>query len=449
VAVYSEHRFISAAFRPDIVHKAMSVLQRHGYVPLLSRAREAYYSALCPPVLPDPKTARNVSEPLGTPLVGDLFYPRSAEGLFYIGLFDEQVTGSPRLRVGALGRTGDAELVADYRRFVRLVRNSYPSRGRRKWSSYGLVNTQFGRLTDAKNTKCVLASSISNGEFEAAQILQDHQLRSCALRIKAAGGILESDLQKQLSTSSEVLEETLGKLEIKSLIDRKDIVICRRTEKQVAVSESQEHLAELMSSGLCGECGTPIAEERTERLASTSMVLRRLLNGSLWMSASLAKSFIGERVPANRIALNVQHGTEEIDAFVDVDGSLIMIELKDKEFSMGHAYSFGARLAKYKPRYGIIVATKGVAPEVKSHFDEIKVGAKITYVDRLEDLQPGVAAIIDSIKSIDAYKLIDKFQRLATVVMPLADSLGLKIGLESSAMRVAHSEQLEWRRPYQ
>ena len=43
-------------------------------------------------------------------------------------------------------------------------------------------------------------------------------------------------------------------------------------------------------------------------------------------------------IPRDRILLNLQEGAEEIDSFVDVDGSLLMFELKDSEFSMGHAY---------------------------------------------------------------------------------------------------------------
>jgi hypothetical protein len=54
----------------------------------------------------------------------------------------------------------------------------------------------------------------------------------------------------------------------------------------------------------------------------------------------------------------------------------MMYELKDNEFSMGHAYPFGGRIGLYKPDIALIVSTKGVAPEVKEYFNRVKPNSR-------------------------------------------------------------------------
>ena len=124
--------------------------------------------------------------------------------------------------------------------------------------------------------------------------------------------------------------------------------------------------------------------------------------------------------------------------FVDFDARLIMFELKDNEFSMGHAYSFGARLAINKPEYAIIVATKGVAPDVRHHFERIQPEARIIYIEGLDDLQPAVASVIASIRSESAFQLLARFEPLTRIKMPLAHTFGSWLGLDKE---VVHTSQ--------
>ncbi len=133
-------------------------------------------------------------------------------------------------------------------------------------------------------------------------------------------------------------------------------------------------------------------------------------------------------VPDDRILLNLHDGPEEIDAFVDMDGTLLMIELKDNEFSMGHAYPFGGRIGLYKPDYAIIVATRGVASDVKDYFETVKPQSTIIYIDRLNQLASSLEVIMKTIRTQRAEEVLTNFE-LVDIQIPslLASKIDLKL----------------------
>jgi hypothetical protein len=98
---------------------------------------------------------------------------------------------------------------------------------------------------------------------------------------------------------------------------------------------------------------------------------------------------------------------------------------------MGHAYSFGARLAINKPEYAIIVATKGVASDVRRHFERIQPEANILYIEALDDLQAAVASVLTEIRSKSSSKLLARFEPLTRIQMHLAHTFGSRLGIEA------------------
>jgi hypothetical protein len=119
---------------------------------------------------------------------------------------------------------------------------------------------------------------------------------------------------------------------------------------------------------------------------------------------------------------------------------------------MGHAYSFGARLAINKPDYAIIAATKGVASDVKKHFERIRPEAEIIYIEGLGDLRPTIASVITRIKSESAFKLLARFEPLTRIQMPLAYTFGSRLGLDKGVIRAAQdrltAQKPQWKRYY-
>lgn len=157
-----------------------------------------------------------------------------------------------------------------------------------------------------------------------------------------------------------------------------------------------------------------------------------MLKQSYWTTARLVYILRQLGVQDNCILLNLQEGPEEVDAFVDMDGAFLMLELKDDEFSMGHAYRFGSRIGLYKPDYAIIVSTKGVAPEVKTHFAKVNPQSTLVYVDRMSQL---ASSLEDVLKDVHSKRAVQVLADLDSVTIPLLPVLASKIGFRLSKRR--------------
>jgi len=70
-----------------------------------------------------------------------------------------------------------------------------------------------------------------------------------------------------------------------------------------------------------------------------------------------------------------RYSGEEVDCIAEVGGKLVLFELKDKEFNLGHAYSFGAKLAIFQPDYPVILTTEKIGKDALDHFALTKSSA--------------------------------------------------------------------------
>jgi hypothetical protein len=369
------------------------------------------------------------------PLIGELFRPQSCEGIYYVALFGDGL-GRSRLQIGSISANKSMEVVNEFRRFASIVKRSYPSRGKRKWRNYGLVSTRFNNILKNQKISFLTADQVAIND-QACQVLADPEARKWAIRIKASGGSLESELINKSPGDPSVLQHIISALDSASLLTREFVVICNKTSNRVSRFDNREQLDNASRIGMKCSCGAAISLERIEQFIGPSPLLSKLLTGSFWMTSQLVATLKQVGISSHRIAVNVQDGAEEVDAFVDCDASLIMFELKDNEFSLGHAYSFGARLAINKPDYAIITATKGVAPDVKKHFERIRPEAEIIYIEGLGDLRAKVESVITRIRSESAFRLLARFEPLTRIQTPIANTFGISLGLDKEVIRTA------------
>jgi hypothetical protein len=192
--------------------------------------------------------------------------------------------------------------------------------------------------------------------------------------------MLASDLTRKTGIQPEQIQTAIEHLTKADLLAKEYVIICKKTSNQVNRVDNRETIDRMTELGVLCSCGNPIGQERIEELFSPTHTMQKMLDQSFWMTARLVRLLTESSIPEERILLNLQEGAEEIDAFVDLEGTLLMFELKDNEFSMGHAYPFGGRIGLYKPDIAVIVSTKGVAPEVKDYFKRVKPAAQVVYL---------------------------------------------------------------------
>jgi hypothetical protein len=198
-------------------------------------------------------------------------------------------------------------------------------------------------------------------------------------------------------------------------------------------------------------CGMPLSDERLEEAATLTEAGVEMLDHSRWFSVVLLDELLNLGVPIDRIILDYQVGGDEMDCLADVSGELIFFELKDKEFSLGNAYAFGAKMSLNRPDYSVIVTTEAVGNDAKDHFQRSEAEQRrarpsyerdaapgsIRYIEGLDNLRRELESLVTEIFRRDARSILGG---LVEYIVPSADSL--LVALENrSAQGLDHRRQ--------
>ncbi|SRR5216684_701026 len=323
----SQHWYLQVEDDTSVAERMIEHLDSSGYKPLIRRAKESFAAVLGGP-LPDAPTPRDETPKLrgiGTATVkgqlaaGDIFRPSAGHGVLYVAFYrGGGLIESPRLQTGAIG---DSATIDDFDNFFRLVKGSYPETSERAWLPFRVFSTKFIDLSKDAEVKFVPGGSVKVIELENSRVLEDVSVRSLAIRIKSSGGILEGDLGKGPKAENGDAEAALRRLDEANLLAREHVIICRKSSNLVNRVDDPEKIEQMSKMGVLCSCGAPIKSERIERFLRPTEGLVRLLDGSFWMTARLVEALAKHGVSRDRILLTVQQGTEELDAFVDVDGT--------------------------------------------------------------------------------------------------------------------------------
>jgi len=268
----------------------------------------------------------------------------------------------------------------------------------------------------------------SSEEIAGSSLLQDRYRRRLLSAIKAAGGLLVRDLESQLPPEAkERTAEIQMALRSAGLIESEIVVVCSRTQAQTARVPSRDVLTRLSEEGLRCACGRAIADERNEEALAVTELARGLLDKSRWLTLLLVVELERLGVPREHMLVEQQLGGDEIDCLVSVSGETVLFELKDKEFNLGNAYSFGAKIGITRPDYSVIISTEHVGQDAKDHFQRARIAeerssqylaydkrpAEVRYIEGVENLRDGIRSAISEIYSGDAARLLNQ-------VLPLA-----------------------------
>lgn len=283
---------------------------------------------------------------------------------------------------------------------------------------YFYPSQQFEELkAEGRETPAPLAPD----ELRGSDILGNKPIRTLAVAIKASGGLLVKDASKQLAADSrDSVDNFIAELKSARIVDSEIVVVCSKTQAQVTRAKDRELINELSLKGLKCACGVPMIDERIEEALTITELGRALLDKSRWLTVLVIREL--EAVGVSREAMLVEQtvGGDEIDCLANVSGELVLFELKDKEFNLGNAYSFGAKIGIIQPKVPVIVTTEYVGKDAKEHFVRARVSsgdktAEIAYVEGVENLKNGIENIVSAIYRADGSRLLDKILKLATL----------------------------------
>lgn len=416
-------------------------LTQDGFSPVVRRAMRAVHELLglefTPPKTDEARGAFALGLRFGQATKGEIFVRPGANSIFYLkierGVEPIETGGKGRrgvrsrlyLEAGMIGDVTDARHLESFCDcLIARIKAARPGAAKDcEFSFLRWANKGFDKLTSDPQTA---TATVTKDEKPLALALRDKGVRSVLITVKAAGGMLAKDISNAAGRGSE--EIVKGLLE-KNLLERELVVICRKTSQQVNRLKSQAVLEEIDQRGVRCSCGRKLSEERIEELLTPSETGKRLLDGSRWMAISLVESFERLGIPETRIVIGFQEGAEEVDAFADIDGHLVMVELKDKEFSLGHAYRVSGRIGIYKPNHAVIISTDHVAPDVRDFFKRIEPKARVWYVDGLENVTNVLEKVVDEIRALRAVEVLKEFNSRPSMNLDVADLVARKLGL--------------------
>jgi hypothetical protein len=286
------------------------------------------------------------------------------------------------------------------------------------------ASTRFRELLEEGRTP---APDAEASELGAARAVADRSLRTLAIAIKSSGGLLVGDLPKQLPADARDQTDSLrDKLRVHGFVAEESVIVCRKTQAQVARAPSPAVLTQLSLVGLRCGCGRPMAEEKTEEALTVTDRGRQMLDGSHWFSILLVDELRRLGVPSKSILVEQTQGGDEMDVLAEISGELVLFELKDKEFSLGNAYSFGAKIGIIRPDHSVIVTTDRVGNDARDHFKRAGDAQRrprhnspweriesaeppaeaVQYIEGLNSLRPRLEEIVSGIYAGDAQRIL-------------------------------------------
>ncbi|MCE5172443.1 hypothetical protein LQV63_24510 [Paenibacillus profundus] len=265
--------------------------------------------------------------------------------------------------------------------------------GIEEWKKANKRNEKFDELS--LNYESPLFTEHQNS---VARKLSDSQNQNILLAIKSSGSLIVRDLRNKFENIDDI-STRIEQLKEDDLIKSEYVVLCKKTSEQLNKAPTRESIDIMGQHGIkCSKCNRLIADEIIEELLTTTSSCNKMLDGSLWMTIILVDKLLSFGIPLDEILVNIEEGPEEIDAIITIGENLLLFELKDSQFSLGHAYAFQSRLGVYNADTGVIWATKGIAPEVKEHFNKVKPDASLCYIESFESLTSKLGEIIDNIR---------------------------------------------------
>jgi len=278
------------------------------------------------------------------------------------------------------------------------------------WSSVVPQSPQFAQRKFAQRVGGAHFEPPSSHERSLARELEDVQSRSFLRDLKKVGIARVDELTKPAEGGEDAaLQERIGHLKKVGLVDEEFAVVCRSKNSPVIRVSSQEEIQLMDQRGVRCQCGRPLSEEVVAELISVSEPGQKLLDHSRWMTIRVVEELLALGLSSRELLVSYSERGDEMDIFLNLLGSLVLLELKDGAFELGHSYSFSTKFMKYHAVQGVIVTSEYVSSDARETLDEIGGGRRflfararepriefrpMLYIEGLDSLGPGLEAMV-------------------------------------------------------
>jgi hypothetical protein len=353
-------------------------------------------------------------------LKGELFLADDSENVLFLTMLDigshkagkdHAITGLGMLRVGIVGANPDAVLLDLFKGDI----SSGLQDGNKEivWTQDNITNVQFQEFLAAEtNALHALAAGITEREMKSAKALESSGLREVASTIRRSGVMLAKELLRTKPDTAADTVKYVDQLIQADLLRQEYVVICSKSGTHVNRVEHRETIEQMAKLGVLCSCGKRISEEAIEGLLATDALLPKMLDKNYWMTVSVVRSLINLGVPAEKIILNPSTVNDDVEILADLDGTLLMFNLKDAEYGIPHALSFTTRIGMHRPQMAFLVSTRGISAEVKDHFKRVKLDTQMVYIANMLQLDATLKKVVEGVRMHRVRAWFDTFQSM-------------------------------------
>ena len=352
-------------------------------------------------------------------LKGELFLADDSENVLLLTILDASQAKQSKqeghkngmMRVGIVGANPDAVLLDLFKTDIETV---LQERGDAiEWHQDSIENPQFKEFLSAEeHAIAVLAAGITEREMKSAKALESTGVRDVATTIRKSGVILAKELLRSKPDTAADTVKYVDQLIQADLLHQEYVVICSKSGAHVNRVEHRETIDQMAKLGVSCSCGKKISDEAIEGLLSTDELLPKMLDKNYWMTVSVVRSLISLGVPAEKILLNPSIVNDDVEILADLDGTLLMFNLKDAEYGIPHALSFTTRIGMHRPHMAFLVSTRGVSSDVKDHFKRVKLDTQMVYVPNLLQLEATLKKVVEGVRMLRVKTWFDTFQSM-------------------------------------
>lgn len=271
---------------------------------------------------------------------------------------------------------------------AKYIKNNFRLSNIPEISSISTINDKFESLKKKKHSTEPITSEI----LSVIELFKDKDFRSTIIRTRQAKDPTFQNILKSTGLNEVIVQNILSTSIDKGIMVRHYNCICSNCRSTLARVTTKESISNMAKDGVaCPSCRTKVSDESCTDCFIVEDSYGRLLEGSKWMAMFVRDKL--EKFPSvTRVLESVVDGPNELDLVANLDGSLMLIELKDNRFSIGHAYSFVGKCTQYQPDVSIIIATEGIDDDVKEYIKNI--GIKVNFIDRLDILDDTFTKIL-------------------------------------------------------
>jgi hypothetical protein len=386
---------------------------------------------------------------------GDFFYNDERTAILFVTIVDmgikkEGANSNCAMRAGFIGNVDEKTLLKD---FTDAIGKALEEMGfDADWTADDVSNKTFDELGQLeRETNFQSATAVSDKELKAARVLENSSVREVATLVRRSGVMLAKELLRQKAEQASDIIRYVDQLLQVNILHQEYVVVCQKSGAHVNRVESRDVIDQMARLGVLCSCGKPISDEQIEGLLASDPLLPRMLDNNYWMAATVVRQLNALNVPNERILIDISPSGEDVEMFADIDGTLVMFELKDAEYGLNNAYSLGARIGMHRPHLAFVVSTKGIASEVKDHFKRIKPETKLVYVANLIQLEATLKKVVEGVRATRVRTWLAYFESMLSfpivpLVLPKLQSARFEIPHVVTSVQVqpeAHEREAE------